>query len=270
MLYDVGIIYGEENRSRSLNEKLCWSNENLLIVTNDTIETSNELIDISDSIGAVDSDNTSTQKVYWLEDNVNTIDLTTAAEASELTLSDVNSAITLQAPANSKVSMTVDDDAQNALTLTSRAGESVSVDFMYARDDDISTVTITGTTASETVTAEETDSGLVVTGLNDMTVTLETADGSAETAAQVTDGAAVQITVDEANTTVSTDWTCSHPDANHDGICDNCGEDFTASCSHFCHSENKFVQFIWKILNFFYRLFGIEDMRICSCGKYHW
>lgn len=270
MLYDVGIIYGEENRSRSLNEKLYWSNENLLIATNDTIETSNELIDISEPIGAVDSDGASTQKVYWMEDNANTIDLTTAAETSELTLSDVNSAITLQAPANSKVSMTVDDDAQNALTLTSRAGESISVDFMYARDDAINTITITGTVASETVTAEETDTGLVVTGLNDMTVTLETADGSAETAAQVTDGAAVQITVDEENTTVSTDWTCSHPDANHDGICDNCGEDFTASCSHFCHSENKFVQFIWKILNFFYRLFGIEDMRICSCGKYHW
>ena len=270
MVYSIGRVYGEEVSTRTLKENGYLSNDNLLLTSNHAIETSSELIDISDSIGAVDSDGASTQKVYWLEDNANTIDLTTEAEASELTLSDVNSAITLQAPANSKVAMTVDDDAQNALTLTSRVGEAVSVDFMYARDDDISTVTITGTTASETVTAEETDSGLVVTGLNDMTVTLETADGSAETAAQVTDGATVQITVDEENTTVSTDWTCSHPDANHDGICDNCGEDFTVSCSHFCHSDNKFVQFIWKILNFFYRLFGIDDMRICSCGKYHW
>ena len=269
IVYSMGLLHANSaEKSISAEKKL--SQNYLLLAAKGQVDSLQKTIDIGRPYNGDNIDGLFGLKMGWIERNNSTVDLITANETSEISVSDVNSAITLQAPANSKVAMTVDDDAQNALTLTSRVGEAVSVDFMYARDDDISTVTITGTTAAETVTAEETDTGLVVTGLNDMTVTLETADGSAETAAQVTDGAAVQITVDEENTTVSTDWTCSHPDANHDGICDNCGEDFTASCSHFCHSENKFVQFIWKILNFFYRLFGIEDMRICSCGQYHW
>ncbi|MBQ8209787.1 MAG: hypothetical protein IJZ35_04320 [Clostridia bacterium] len=59
-----------------------------------------------------------------------------------------------------------------------------------------------------------------------------------------------------------------HNDSDHNGFCDFCATDFTASCSHICHSENSFMQFIWKIAKFIYRIFGINQY--CDCGMAHW
>lgn len=42
----------------------------------------------------------------------------------------------------------------------------------------------------------------------------------------------------------------------------------TKDCRHICHNSNKFLQFIWKILNFFNLLFRINQH--CSCGAKHW
>ena len=60
-----------------------------------------------------------------------------------------------------------------------------------------------------------------------------------------------------------------HNDENHDGICDNCSEDFTKTCDCMGHS-NEFMQFLHKILCFLYRIFGMEQYRYCGCGKAHW
>ena len=49
----------------------------------------------------------------------------------------------------------------------------------------------------------------------------------------------------------------------------NTGSNTTAhSC--WCHSSNKLLQFIWKILMFFCKLFGIESYHYCGCGAAHW
>ena len=60
-----------------------------------------------------------------------------------------------------------------------------------------------------------------------------------------------------------------HSDADHNGICDNCGDDFTKTCSCNCHG-NAFMQFIHKILCFIYKLFGMTQYQYCDCGKAHW
>ncbi|MBQ6863700.1 MAG: InlB B-repeat-containing protein [Clostridia bacterium] len=50
---------------------------------------------------------------------------------------------------------------------------------------------------------------------------------------------------------------------------DNTGSNSTAhSC--WCHSSNKLLQFLWKILMFLCKLFGIESYHYCACGKAHW
>ncbi len=50
---------------------------------------------------------------------------------------------------------------------------------------------------------------------------------------------------------------------------DNNGTNNTAhSC--WCHSSNKLLQFIWKIIMFFCKLFGIEKYHYCECGVAHW
>ena len=40
------------------------------------------------------------------------------------------------------------------------------------------------------------------------------------------------------------------------------------TCSHFCHSENPFISFIYRIVCFFWRLFSIHQ--VCDCGVYHY
>ncbi|MBR0510393.1 MAG: Ig-like domain-containing protein [Clostridia bacterium] len=60
-----------------------------------------------------------------------------------------------------------------------------------------------------------------------------------------------------------------HADEDGDGRCDGCGELLAAlSCRHLCHSENRFVQFIYRILCRFWKFFGVNET--CECGAKHW
>ncbi len=60
-----------------------------------------------------------------------------------------------------------------------------------------------------------------------------------------------------------------HSDKNGDLVCDNCDEEFdpTENCSCNCH-KGGFSGFIWKIVRFFYKLFGMN--KTCSCGVAHY
>lgn len=44
-------------------------------------------------------------------------------------------------------------------------------------------------------------------------------------------------------------------------------DDITVACSHICHKDG-FVGFIYKIIRFFWQIFGIE--KTCSCGAEHY
>lgn len=60
-----------------------------------------------------------------------------------------------------------------------------------------------------------------------------------------------------------------HNDSNGDGYCDTCDEYIADKlCSCMCHSTNSFTKFIWKILSFFYKIFGTN--KSCSCGIKHY
>ena len=52
-----------------------------------------------------------------------------------------------------------------------------------------------------------------------------------------------------------------------DGVCTECGESKSDNCSCNCH-KTGFIGFIWKILRFFYKLFGMN--KVCSCGVAHY
>ena len=52
-----------------------------------------------------------------------------------------------------------------------------------------------------------------------------------------------------------------------DGVCTACGESKIDNCSHMCH-KSGFMGFIWKIVQFFWRLFKMNPM--CDCGVKHW
>lgn len=61
----------------------------------------------------------------------------------------------------------------------------------------------------------------------------------------------------------------AHSDSDGDGFCDACGRDMNgnAGCSHMCH-QSGIQGLLWKIINFFNRLFRINQY--CTCGERHW
>ncbi len=63
-----------------------------------------------------------------------------------------------------------------------------------------------------------------------------------------------------------------HTDADNDGTCDTCGTDLgtnpAKNCSHLCHKTSGIQAFFWKIINFFNKLFKINQD--CECGAKHW
>ena len=63
-----------------------------------------------------------------------------------------------------------------------------------------------------------------------------------------------------------------HSDGDNNGKCDSCDKtlngDKTDNCSCICHKENGFMKFIYKILSFFWKLFGSK--KTCDCGVTHY
>lgn len=223
--------------------------------------------------------------LYWLNDaDVNTLTFSDIEEDNaQFMLSDNYSAIYATVSNCSELQLTADDDSENSAIITTSNNVPVQLSFVTTDDNNkCVTATLTGTANGDEVVASETEDGIQVTGLNDITVTYETADGTAETKAEVKDGSTVNITVNDDENTVETDWQdkqpdsdetdspCKHPDTDHNGICDNCGKDFTADCGHSCHSDNAFVQFFYKIARFFWKLFGMKQYQYCNCGQAHW
>ncbi len=68
--------------------------------------------------------------------------------------------------------------------------------------------------------------------------------------------------------------TVPHKDGDENGKCDECNRklytdgDTEKSCGCICHKENWLMKIIYKILNFFWKLFKIS--KSCECGAVHW
>lgn len=58
-----------------------------------------------------------------------------------------------------------------------------------------------------------------------------------------------------------------HIDEDEDFKCDFCGATHNY-CSHICHRDNVFAQFVWKIIVVICKLFGLSDT--CACGRAHY
>ncbi len=61
-----------------------------------------------------------------------------------------------------------------------------------------------------------------------------------------------------------------HKDDNHNGNCDLCSRPMNPAghCSCFCHGDSFFEKLLFRIINFFWKLFKIN--RNCDCGANHW
>lgn len=234
-----------------------------------TVENENLTKIITEEIESAENDESS--DLYWLPKDKTITVSDFSGENNLIEFSGNGKILSLETNADGSVTFDTEDTEINVQTKENE-DYYLQIEECYQDEEfnDLSDIVIiSGTANGDEVTATETEDGIQVTGLNDITVTYETADSTAETTAKVDDGSTVNITVNDDENTVETDWQCKHPDENHDGICDTCSEDFTKSCSCSCHS-NAFMQFIHKILCFLYRIFGMEQYRYCGCGKAHW
>ena len=62
-----------------------------------------------------------------------------------------------------------------------------------------------------------------------------------------------------------------HVDADEDGTCDNCNGSYVGGdkvCGCICHKTSGIMKFLYKILRFFWKLFGIG--KSCGCGAIHY
>ncbi len=64
----------------------------------------------------------------------------------------------------------------------------------------------------------------------------------------------------------------NHIDDDWNDVCDICGKeiiyDDENDCEHICHSDHWFWSMIWRIGNFFHKVFGI--LPVCECGEIHY
>jgi len=60
---------------------------------------------------------------------------------------------------------------------------------------------------------------------------------------------------------------CTHPNKDGNGICDKC-EKLLVDCGCMCHNDNDFMSILWKIIRFFYQIFGMN--KYCECGMAHY
>ena len=258
-----------------------FSNHKLLVKgkTSLSYSTTSEMDEILETSLNNELDNE--YRYYWLDDNVDTITVSNPTESDEIisvSSEDLGFEVGLSSEASACFKMK--ENTESNVTVSTKSDENIDLTVMMTNDEnELVSVSLIGTANGDEVVASETEDGIQVTGLNDITVTYETPDGTAETKADVTDGSTVNITVNDDKNTVETDWQdkeetetdeeCKHSDANHDGICDACSEDFTKGCSCNCHG-NAFMQFLHKIVTFLRKLFGMTQYQYCNCGKAHW
>ncbi len=205
-----------------------------------TIENNNLIEIISDDYAV---SNSKTIRQYWLLDD-NSIKVSNINENSnEIRLASENSILQTKITDACSLSMTVGED-DTSIDINSTIDNNYEFSFIAfdTENDDPKEICIMGTASSDTVTASKTENGVVVTGLNDITVTYSEDDVEiAKTTASVEDGREVNITVDESNDTVKTDFV-------NENACEYCGK------VHGNTFIEMLIEFIHMLLSFFEKI----------------
>lgn len=211
--------------------------------------------------------------LYWLDEN-NTINaVNTSDTTATIKLVGNELKITAEMPADSSTEMTIDENEKNEASFRLKEEENISFTFTTLdENNEFVNIVITGTADTTEVTANQTDTGMLITGISDGTVTLSVNDeeiAKQNISSDKNHNIEINYDINDKDDNLEIEYTHSCSDKNNDGICDICGAGSTKNCSCMCHS-NSFAQFIHKILCFFYKLFGMNDYRYCDCGKAHW
>ena len=190
------------------------------------------------------NNNASTAKLFWIKDSKTikidglTDDVNTIEYGGDDTV------ISAAVSADSTVELTIDGDTKTAAVNTEKDKINTLTFSVVDDDGNKKGVEISGTASGDLVTAKKTENGITVDGFNDMTITyLKDEEEVSDKKADVKDGREVNITVDDKNETVDTDFV---PDS---AKCKYCGK---------VHGDSfieLFVKFFHKIFYLISKLF---------------
>ncbi|MGN0467745.1 MAG: hypothetical protein ACI4GY_03360, partial [Acutalibacteraceae bacterium] len=271
--YAVDAVYNFWNSDNEYDESCIFSGGRILVNSDRPINyagNSNSLLEIK---GIASTDNNQNivdnDYLYWLKDT-DVLSVETDTETN-ISVSGDNSSITVLSNEQSYSEITLNNKTASVKSIGVMNKPVYSEFTTLTSDNSEINITISGTASADTVTATQTETGLVVTGISDGTVTLSKDDEVVETQTISNATSDIEITYDKTGESedISLDYDHTHTDADHDGTCDSCGEtlDAVKNCTHICH-KTGFAGFIWKILRVFCKLFGIN--KYCECGVKHY
>lgn len=213
-----------------------------------TVEDENCSINTSDIIEIIsengNGDNSESSKQYWLMSDKSVTVKNLNQEKNEFSLADENYVLSAEVFDNSTVSIELDDKKAET-KIASVSGNKYTVSsIQFDEENRPVELKISGTASGNTVTALKTENGMTVNGLNDIKVIYSVDETEvSDKKADVKDGREVNITVDDKNETVDTDFV---PDS---AKCKFCGK---------VHGDSfieLFVKFFHKIFYLISKLF---------------
>lgn len=187
-------------------------------------------------------------KLYWSENGVDSITLS-SEKKDDVTVASYSSSITVSCEPNTDITYTVSESDFNSVKYESDADKEQKIVFTTTKDDDIIELVISGDAIGGKINATETDTGVTVTGLKNITVTLNKNGDELNKKESDEITATCEITYDKNGQNDILQLTNVLP------------------CKHICHSENRFAKFIWRVIVFICKIFGID--KTCKCGVKH-
>lgn len=205
--------------------------------------------DIAEILAEANGENEqSTAKQYWLLSDKSVTVSSTSNGANEFSLAGSEFVVGASVNDNSEVTLTADE--KNDVKIKSVEGNAYSVSFIgFGEKCEALKTEITGVANGSEVTAAKTENGVVVTGLNNLSIVYSEDDVEVGNAtAEVKDGREVNITVDESKDTVKTDFVGEQTE----DICGYCGK------VHGTSFKEVLIKFFHRIFYFFVKLFGLK------------
>lgn len=164
--------------------------------------------------------------------------------------------IDLILPIGATANMTIEPNASATFSLQTSKNTEIEFTFSKEYEFQIIDIHVSGIAAGDSVTMEQTDTGIIVNGLNGISISVTDEDEHVtdETSAGVQDGRPVNIFVHPENNSVSTDFsvteTPADPSTENSTVCKFCKK------IHGNSLWERIISFFHSIFYFFAHLFG--------------
>ena len=164
VVYQIGLLLNN-NKTEFL------SADNSLVSATNSISTDSQLEELLSAIGTTESE-ISDNYIYWLPDNQKSINLTSLSDNNKIIVSDVNSSIQVNLDTSETADFYVDDADSSYVKFDSVIDVDKEIILTTSNNGEVSKLVINGVATEDEITATQTETGLLVTGISDGTITL--------------------------------------------------------------------------------------------------